>query len=152
MKRNKNLIELSRDHHHGLLLGWKIREGFKRNVAVNDVLQYITHFAAEALFPHFEEEENQVLVFLSEENELRKQVLKEHQEIREMIEICGVSNNADKLLQLASKLDAHIRFEERELFPYMEKVLSDQELDELGDRISAVHQPYTEMYPNEFWR
>lgn len=32
IKRTKALQPLSRDHHHGLLLCWKIRQGIKLNV------------------------------------------------------------------------------------------------------------------------
>jgi len=32
IKRNEALKPLSRDHHHGLLLCWKIRQGIKLNI------------------------------------------------------------------------------------------------------------------------
>lgn len=32
IKRHPSLQPLSREHHYGLLLSWKIREGFKREV------------------------------------------------------------------------------------------------------------------------
>lgn len=63
MKRNINLIELSRDHHQGLLLGWKIKQGFKKDVSIAEITDYVIHFASEALFPHFEEEESQIMNF-----------------------------------------------------------------------------------------
>lgn len=55
------------------------------------------------------------------------------------------------LLELAEKLEAHIRFEERELFPYIENTLPEQQLDEIGRLIGQVHHPYVETYPNVFW-
>lgn len=33
MKRNENLVPLSRDHHFGLLCCWKIRQGIKKEVS-----------------------------------------------------------------------------------------------------------------------
>ena len=95
MKRNKNLIELSRDHHHGLLLGWKIKQGFKRKVALGEIADYIAHFAREALFPHFDEEENQVLIYLDKEDSLRKQVVAEHAEIRDLIKQINTNRLTD---------------------------------------------------------
>lgn len=153
MKRNINLIELSRDHHHGLLLGWKIKEGFKRNVDIGELVKYIEYFAKQALFPHFEEEENQLLSFLEDDNDYRKRLIKEHSEIRNMVLELTKENMADKagLQTLADKLEAHIRFEEREMFPYIEKTFSEADLDKLGKLISSVHQPYEENYPNKFW-
>jgi hemerythrin-like domain-containing protein len=59
--------------------------------------------------------------------------------------------NYEMLLSLASKVEAHIRFEERELFPYIESQLSMEELDEMGKLISDLHQPYLETYENAFW-
>ena len=32
LKRHAGLVELSRDHHHGLLLSWKIRQGLKKEI------------------------------------------------------------------------------------------------------------------------
>ena len=38
IKRHKALQPLSRDHHHGLLLSWKIRAGFSKNIEPNRIL------------------------------------------------------------------------------------------------------------------
>lgn len=153
MKRNKNLIELSRDHHHGLLLGWKIKEGFKRNIPVGTIAAYITFFADKALFPHFEEEETQVLTFLNENDELRRRTIEEHIEIRDLVQRISSPGFSDKetLIRLARRMEAHIRFEERELFPYIETSLPESELDEIGELIAKQHYVYVESYPNEFW-
>jgi hemerythrin-like domain-containing protein len=153
MKRNKNLIELSRDHHHGLLLGWKIKQGLKRNVPFDELADYIIHFSREALFPHFKEEENQVLVYVNPDDPFCKRTLFEHAQLRGIVARISIKGLTDDklLLTLAEKLDAHIRFEERELFPYIEKLLSIQQLDDMGKLISELHHPYTETYANEFW-
>lgn len=153
MKRNKNLIELSRDHHQGLLLGWKIKQGFKKDIPVNEITEYAIYFANEALFTHFDEEENQILIFLKEDDALRRRTIVEHAEIREIIRLIANPETATRtlLLELAEKLEAHIRFEERELFPYIEKILPEQQLEEIGRLIAEVHHPYIESYPNVFW-
>jgi hypothetical protein len=153
MKRNKNLIELSRDHHHGLLFGWKIKQGLKRNVPLDELQDYIIHFAHQALLPHFKEEENQVLVYLNSDDLYYRRTLHEHAELRGIIMRISIKNLTDKelLLTLVDKLESHIRFEERELFPYLEKMLSVQQLDEIGKLITELHQPYTDTYANEFW-
>jgi hypothetical protein len=66
MKRNTNLQALSRDHHLGLLLAWKIRQGLKFLADLQIIADYIAYFSATALFPHFEEEEKQILTCLEE--------------------------------------------------------------------------------------
>lgn len=152
MKRNKNLVELSKDHHHGLLLGWKIKQGLKLDVSLEEMINYIRHFATGALFPHFDEEENQLLPFIDAEDPFRKRTLKEHQQLKELIASLSGSSTQETLLGLAAQLEAHIRFEERELFPYMETWLSEEQLEEIGKLITEIHQPYIESYPNEFWK
>ena len=44
LKRHKALQPLSRDHHHGLLLSWKIRSGFKKNIDVERIKVYADWF------------------------------------------------------------------------------------------------------------
>jgi len=153
MKRNKNLIELSKDHHHGLLLGWKIKQGLTLGVTIEEIIDYIRHYAQEALFPHFDEEENQLLPFISADDSYRVRTISEHQKLREIFETLSDSGkqNKESLLSFASALESHIRFEERELFPYIEMLLSDEKLDEIGQLITDLHHPYIESYPNEFW-
>lgn len=150
MKRNKNLIELSRDHHHGLLLGWKIKQGLKRNVSIAEIANYISHFAGKALIPHFLEEEDQVLIYLNTDDEYRKRTVREHSEISDLINRLPDADE-EMLLQLADLVEAHIRFEERTLFPYMENNIREQQLNEMGRRINDAHEPYVEDYPNAFW-
>lgn len=153
MKRNVNLVELSRDHHHGLLLGWKVKQGLKNQTSLEEIQKYIVHFVEIALKPHFQEEETQLLVFLNPENDFRKRTEKEHEEILALAEQLTLSNllTEDGILKFADFLEKHIRFEERELFPYMENNLSEKELEEIGTKIAAIHKPYVENYSNEFW-
>jgi hemerythrin HHE cation binding domain protein len=49
-------------------------------------------------------------------------------------------------------LTAHIRYEERVLFPYMEQNLSDETLSEIGKNLSAEHHTEVEEYPDAFWQ
>jgi hemerythrin-like domain-containing protein len=153
MKRNKNLIELSRDHHHGLLLGWKIKQGLKKQAAVIEIIKYVAYFAQEALFKHFEAEENQILVYLLPDDEHGKIVMKEHTEIRTLIQqlISSKPKDSAGLMRLAEVLEAHIRYEEREFFPYLESTLAADELEIIGKEIDHLHVPYIENYPHEFW-
>lgn len=150
-KRNENLVELSRDPHHGL--GWKIKRGLKRKVDIEELTKYCIYFAIEALFPHFAEEENQVLIHLPPDDEYRKRTIDEHREIISLIDSLEIPGFADEvlLLKLANKVDAHVRFEEAELFPYMNTCLPAEQLDEICKLISELHQPVLEIYSNEFW-
>jgi hypothetical protein len=154
MKRNKNLQALSRDHHHGLLLGWKIRQGLKYLAHPQLIVDYITYFSTEALFPHFEEEEKQILTYLSKSDPLKQRTLKEHINISLLIHQLTSAKEIEpvRLLKIADSVDEHIRFEERELFPHLEELLNDVQLGKIGIAIDSNHRPFVESFTNEFWK
>ena len=66
LKRHKALIPFSREHHHGLLLSWKIRSGFSKNIEVERIKKYADWFFINHLIPHFELEEKYIfsLIFI----------------------------------------------------------------------------------------
>ncbi|WP_423146014.1 hemerythrin domain-containing protein [Rubrolithibacter danxiaensis] len=154
MKRNVNLLHLSRDHHHGLLLGWKIRQGLKYLTLPETVAEYVDYFSREALFPHFQEEEQTILIYLQADDAFRLRTINEHTQIENAIHalLKSKDKSAAVLIKVADMLDAHIRFEERELFPYIENLLSDEQLEEIGKNLDDNHQPFTDNFSNEFWR
>jgi len=153
MKRDINLQPLSRDHHHGLLLSWKIRQGLKYGVSEDLITEYVRYFSTKALFPHFREEEQYVLRFLDYEDPFKQRTLREHLEIRAAIKGLGAADGprSERLLALAGLMDEHIRFEERELFPYMQEKLSSEQLEEVGMGINVAHQPFVEDFHTDFW-
>jgi hypothetical protein len=52
---------------------------------------------------------------------------------------------------LADAVDNHIRFEERDLFPHLEKQLSEAQLESAGNRINE--KPHlSDDWPDEFWK
>ena len=114
IKRAKELVQLSREHHHSLLLAWKIKMGLSKNIEINRIMKYVKWFYENHLLSHFEMEEKYIFTLLDESNEMRHRVLQEHQQIRQIIQKDLVSS-AD-LSQLQNLLNNHIRFEERVLF------------------------------------
>ncbi|HEY0895541.1 MAG TPA: hemerythrin domain-containing protein [Sphingobacteriaceae bacterium] len=156
MKRNENLKSLSRDHHYGLLLGWKIRQGIRLHAGPGIMRQYVAYFATNSLFPHFEQEEQEVLVFLPAEDPQKQKILADHDLIRSRVSevLAAEGSEAQQLLELedlASRLDAHIRLEEREFFPYLERTLSPEILAKAGEAIRSGHTDYVENFEHEFW-
>jgi len=154
MKRNTNLQTLSRDHHHGLLLAWKIRQGLKFSADLQIIADYIAYFSATALFPHFEEEEKQILTYLADDDSLKHRTLKDHENISGLIHQLASAKEIEPalLLKIAECVEQHIRFEERELFPYLEKLLNASQFSAIGIAIDLNHQPFEENFQNEFWR
>ena len=123
MKRNINLVPLSREHHLGLLCSWKIREGIKKQVSYNRIKKYIDYFWENNLSAHFEIEDK-VLPKI-ESNCLQKKMEKEHVELRKLINHIHHYQDINLLSEFAKVLNDHIRFEERVVFPYYEKELKE---------------------------
>ena len=148
LKRHKSLQPLSRDHHHGLLLSWKIRQGFKKGVDSSRIKTYSDWFYNAHLVPHFEMEEAHIFSLLAEDNPLRIQALEEHSEIKALV---GISNNLDETLtQLADLLEQHIRFEERVLFPEIQTIATPEEMS----HIETIHyEPnIDDKIDDQFWK
>lgn len=153
IKRNENIVILSREHHFGLLFCWKIRQGIKKAVNSERIKNYVNFYWNGHLHKHFEEEE--AYMFLKVKDEPCNKALEQHQQIRWLISQITDTNatpDLDLLHQLADLVEAHIRFEERELFPHLEKVLDEQELKDIGTALEQSHvAPFKDNYPDEFW-
>ena len=152
MKRHESIVVLSRDHHFGLLFCWKIRTALKKNIALERIRPYVSYFWDNHLKHHFEEEET--LLFALLQDELCKQAISEHNEIRRHIEAIAETNDvsANALVLLADSLDNHIRFEERVLFPHIEKNLSEEVLAGIGNQLVKLHETHEkDTYQDEFW-
>lgn len=127
MKRHQKLQDLSREHYSALKLALQA----KRAVASGDPAQIETAAAAcvadfeSALDPHFVIEENTLLPMLSGtgEAELVRQILHDHAALRLLASQLR-QPDATKLLGFAELLMAHVRFEERDMFPAVEAHLS----------------------------
>lgn len=129
IKRHDALKPLSREHHFGLLLCWKIRQGFKLNVESQRIKNYTKWFKVHYLEPHFKAEEQYVFPVLGNKHELVKRALAEHRRLKrlfdEEIDITKALNSIEE------ELDSHIRFEERVLFNEIQKIATLEQLAEI---------------------
>ena len=80
IKRNENLITLSKDHHFGLLFCWKIRQGLKAEIELDRIRKYINYFWEFHLKQHFIEEET--ILFNQVKDRLCEDGFNQHKEIR----------------------------------------------------------------------
>lgn len=152
MKRHESIVALSREHHFGLLFCWKVRQGLKMHVPSERIQPYVKYFWDNHLQGHFKVEET--LLFPLLRDNLVEQAISEHEHIRQLVKtvITVEPVKPDQLLTLADILDDHVRFEERTLFPYLEKELPENKLSELGMRLQVSHQTREkDDYPDEFW-
>lgn len=147
MKRQDELKPLSRDHHHGLLCSWKIRQGLSRGVPAERIKRFTDWFWDRDLRGHFELEERHIFPLLGSQDQLVQAALADHRALRELFE----SPLADEqtLEQIARRLDQHIRFEERVLFAALQASASPDQ----WARLRKVHMPDGKRpdWDDEFW-
>lgn len=151
IKRNENIVKLSRDHHASLLFCWKIRQGIKHHIDVDRMVNYVRYFWTQHFAPHFGEEE--AFLFAPLKDDKVQRALDDHKQIKASIETMdrlGIQDREGKLLQLADMVDEHVRYEERILFPHLELSLSDEQLTQIGTQISD--EPLLDTYQDAFWK
>lgn len=151
IKRHENLKSLSHDHHHGLLLSWKLRTGLQKNVDPDRMMNYCQGFHAEHLEPHFSLEEEAMFPILGNDHELVKRALAEHRRLTRLF--TGKDDLITRLSQIEEELEAHIRFEERVLFQAIEAVATPLELERI-ERMHGALEPVRGTGPSEedaFW-
>ena len=153
INRNEHIKKLSREHHFSLLFCWKIRQGLKMGIATERICEYVQYFWQHHLNPHIWEEEKIFFVPLSDRPVQR--AINEHKRIRyqvENLENHSASNVRKRLAELADTVDEHVRYEERELFPHLERKLSKEQLENIGEQIEK-HYPSSlqDQYEDQFW-
>lgn len=148
LKRHKSLQPLSREHHHGLLLSWKIRNGFSKNIEVERIKTYADWFFEHQLIPHFDVEEAHIFSLLDDDHELKKRALAEHRRLKRLF--TDTKDVERSLHKIEEELEQHIRFEERILFPAIQLVATEEQLQ----HIAQVHDelPFEDNTEDEFWK
>lgn len=147
LKRHPALHHLSHDHHQGLLLCWKIRQGFKFGIDPSRIKAYCQWFWANYLEAHFEEEEKVIFPVLSKEEPLITQALSEHKRLRKLF---SSWEDPEKTLgQIEEELEQHIRFEERTLFPVIQVKASVEQLETIEEYGSR--EKFVENDLDTFW-
>lgn len=148
IKRHKAMQPFSRDHHHGLLLCWKIRTGFSKGVSAERIKHYADWFFGHHALPHFKLEEQHIFPILGNDHELVKKALAEH---RRLTRLFNDTDEIDKSLSLIEEeLEKHIRFEERVLFNEIQKIATDKQLK----IISKIHndERFNDNTNDIFWK
>jgi len=153
ISRNEHMKKLSRENHFSLLFCWKIRQGLKMGIEMERISKYVKYFWQHHLQPHFREEEN--IFFAPIKDKIVYRAINEHEHIKQQIEDLGnYSGNSGrkKLSKIADMLYEHVRYEERDLFPHLEKKLSKQQLENIGEQIEKHHpSSLQDQYEDQFW-
>lgn len=154
LKRHPAFVPVSRDHHFGLLLVWKIRQGQEKGIDPKRLHNYVKYFFSTHLEPHFSLEEKVIFSFMAKNDLLRKEVEGQHKAIRKLFKKLDVLKEDELLAQLTEfclLVEAHIRFEERKLFQYLQVELQSKELEKMEEKVAAIHNPITEEWEDKFW-
>ena len=117
---------LSREHHTALTLAKACERAVQSRdeERVAQTCQRVIQAFSDELEPHFQIEEQALLPHLhsAETQPLAQRTLADHQQLRALLD--GLQQNDVGALDSFGKLlSAHVRFEERELFPALESLL-----------------------------
>ncbi len=149
IKRSHQLAPLSREHHETLLLAWKIRQGIKLNREPARIVAYTLWFAENFMEKHFAEEEVEFGKILPAEDPFFKRMIDEHRQLRLQIKNIAEIPTPDQFEMLAIMITDHVRFEERQLFNFIEEVATEEQLNAL--LASHGHAEKIPVWEDEFW-
>lgn len=123
MRRDPQLIQLSREHHAALRLA-KLLQIDAQSLPAAEVLAAVAH-ESKGLLSHFEREERELLPQLLGygETQLAARLQDEHSQIRALLQADDVAS----LKRLGVLLGQHVRFEERELFETLQRHWAQQQ-------------------------
>ncbi|HSK12482.1 MAG TPA: hemerythrin domain-containing protein [Phnomibacter sp.] len=152
IRRHAALVSYSREHHHGLLLVWKIRMGHKKEVAPVRIAGLVVWSFENDLAGHFRDEEVFLAPHLPNGDPLLQRLQEEHAALRELVDEIDADPTSYELQAIfADKLELHIRFEERELFNYLQEHLSADALKELELVERTSPKCNTDEWDDPFW-
>ncbi len=140
IKRHESLQPLSRHHMIGLHLALKLKRAgtVESRLTIEEIKQEADEFWNPNGQQHFREEEEFLLpAYAQYENVDRPEIIEmllEHVKIRAQMDnlINGEDVSLDVMHELGMLLEAHIRKEERIIFPMIEKALPEDKLHELA--------------------
>jgi hemerythrin-like domain-containing protein len=151
IKRSEQLKPLSHDHHDGLLFAWKIKQGLKKGSDLETIAKYVSWFWENHLQLHFKKEEELLVPLMPADDKLVKRMSDEHEEMEALIHINANIADETNLLSIAEKVNDHIRFEERLLFPHIESSLTQYQLDFILKKL-LVDGAECSKWEEEFWK
>jgi hemerythrin-like domain-containing protein len=155
MKRHPSLHPLSQHHHFALIQALEMRRAAeapaeKRAAAVTQQAEKFVRFWHKTGLAHFREEEEVLLPAYARHTRLDKdaevmKILADHAEIRATVAdfearlAAKDPIQAEELAHLGKLLHDHVRLEENEVFPRIEKALGEEQLNAMGRGLTRLH-------------
>ncbi|HRD53746.1 MAG TPA: hemerythrin domain-containing protein [Flavobacteriales bacterium] len=133
LERHALLRPVSREHHEGLLFCWRIRRALTEGCDPAAQMRTGVAFYHRHLLPHFAIEEEAVFPVLGAGDPLVKRAICEHRRLTRLF--LSTQDAVRDLSCIEDELEAHILFEERILFPRIQAVATEEQLE----RIDRIH-------------
>ncbi len=143
MRRSRELKPLSSDHHQALLVAFQLKKGLAGHAesagAPRDLpglLGLAKRFEDQVLRPHTRAEEELLGRFMVATDMSRLRA--EHGELARLLAAARSARPGDQrghLSAFAELLERHVRWEERELFPYAEGHVDEETLATIGGEL-----------------
>jgi hemerythrin-like domain-containing protein len=141
MKRSEALAPLSRDHHVALVVAAVLERADRQGI--DDATARFVDFCRSHELSHFALEEAVLLPAVGDDERGQahaSRVLEDHAYLRDALERlrrADASRDLGFVHEVGARLRAHVRVEEREFFPYLEKTLDPATLEQIGSRLAA---------------
>ena len=139
MKRHEALAPLSRDHHSTLILAQLLKKTAPvyKGLPIHpeNKIVYAKHLFEKDIEKHFEQEEamlEKVKGCHPELDKLAIEIADEHKQLTKLFASLGSTDDLETPMdELGRALEAHIRKEERVLFPMLQEHCSEDKLEEI---------------------
>lgn len=141
-RRHDSLIPLTHDHHHALAQARRLEDAASQTDDTdrrNSANDFVNFYFGRAI-RHFHEEEELFFAPLIE-NEVAKPLIlravSEHLQMHALVrtlkrQLSSGEIDSGLLSNIATRLTAHVRFEEQDVFPLIEKLIPEEELEDLA--------------------
>jgi hemerythrin-like domain-containing protein len=139
------------EHQDGLQFAARIRRGLDNHTPANELAKYVRWYWQRHIRSHFYQEEKIVLSLLPQGHPLSYKAKIDHDEIRELMLLIDMEADRFYLQKLANFIESHIGWEEKYLFPYLEKYLTSSQLADLKKEMDDHPIDHSEAWKNEFW-
>jgi hemerythrin-like domain-containing protein len=143
VKRSAALASLSRDHHQALVVAQRLRRA--TDATATEARAAFLDYGTEHGHLHFRLEEELLFPAYAGHGDphdpLVLRALGEHAMIRHRADALAAATSPDPgaLALLGAELAAHVRLEEREVFPLIERVMPERELDAVARALETAH-------------
>lgn len=141
MKRHDALIQLSHEHHHGLVWARKFYD-LPESATESEQQELLAEFFPvwrEEINPHFHKEEEILLPLFDVDADPDVQcihdMLQQHIHIRRDVLLLELEPSLEVIHRLGKALKEHIRLEEREVFPLVEEKASTETLNTIQSQM-----------------